>query len=150
MAAAVGYSKDNMIKADRLAAKRKRTITSKMRRASLLDDRTRAFEAKVSELGRRIVVGIAVMEETAQSMSSTARPPTARPAGSAAASEQTSANVQMVASATEERTSSIAEIGRQARNSTRSPPRRRERPAALATPRARCPRARKRSATSSP
>jgi methyl-accepting chemotaxis protein len=118
MAAAVRVFKDNMIKADRLAGEKEAESEVKMRRASALDALTRAFEAKVSELVGGLSSASAVMEDTAQSMSSTAEA-TNRQAGIvAAASEQTSTNVQTVASATEELTSSIAEIGRQAAQST--------------------------------
>jgi methyl-accepting chemotaxis protein len=118
MAAAVRVFKDNMIKADRLAAEKEAESNVKMRRASALDDLTRAFEAKVGELVGGLSSASAVMEDTAQSMSLTAAA-TNRQAGIvAAASEQTSANVQTVASATEELTSSISEIGRQAAQST--------------------------------
>jgi methyl-accepting chemotaxis protein len=118
MAAAVRIFKDNMIRADRLAAEKEAENNVKMRRASALDDLTRAFEAKVSELVGGLSAASAVMEDTAQSMTSTAEA-TNRQAGIVgAASEQTSANVQMVASATEELTTSIAEIGRQVAQST--------------------------------
>jgi methyl-accepting chemotaxis protein len=118
MAAAVRVFKDNMIKADRLAAEKDADNEVKMRRARVLDDLTRAFEAKVSELVGGLSSASAVMEETAQSMSSTASATNRQAGVVAAASEQTSANVQMVASATEELTSSVAEIGRQVTQST--------------------------------
>jgi methyl-accepting chemotaxis protein len=118
MAAAVGVFKDNMIKADRLAAEKEAENDIKMRRAHALDELTRAFEAKVSELVGGLSSASAVMEDTAQSMSSTATATNRQAGVVAAASEQTSANVQMVASATEELTSSIAEIGRQVAQST--------------------------------
>jgi methyl-accepting chemotaxis protein len=118
MAATVRVFKDNMIKADRLTTEREAENGVKMRRASALDELTRAFEAKVSELVGGLSSASAVMEDTAQSMSSTAAA-TNRQAGIVAtASQQTSANVQTVASATEELTSSIAEIGRQVAQST--------------------------------
>jgi methyl-accepting chemotaxis protein len=118
MAAAVRVFKDNMIKADRLAAEKEAENDVKMRRAHVLDELTRAFETKVSELVGGLSSASAVMEDTAQSMSSTAADTNRQAGVVAAASEQTSANVQMVASATEELTSSIAEIGRQAAQST--------------------------------
>jgi methyl-accepting chemotaxis protein len=118
MAAAVRVFKENMIKADRLAAEKEAESDVKMRRARMLDDLTRAFEAKVSELVGGLSSASAVMEETAQSMSSTATATNRQAAVVAAASEQTSTNVQTVASATEELTSSIAEIGRQVEQST--------------------------------
>jgi methyl-accepting chemotaxis protein len=113
MAAAVQVFKDNMIKADRLAAEQSADNDTKMRRAHVLDDLTKAFEARVGELVHGLSASSATMESTARSMSSTATG-TNRQAGVVAdASEQTSSNVQMVASATEELTSSITEISRQ-------------------------------------
>jgi methyl-accepting chemotaxis protein len=118
MAAAVGVFRANMIKADRLAAEKEAENDVKMRRAHVLDELTRTFEAKVSELVGGLSSASSVMENTAQSMSSTASATNRQAGVVAAASEQTSANVQMVASATEELTSSIAEIGRQVAQST--------------------------------
>ena len=118
MAAAVRVFKENMIKADRLAAEKDADNEIKMRRARVLDELTRAFETKVSELVGGLSSASSVMEETAQSMSSTASATNRQAGVVAAASEQTSANVQMVASATEELTSSVAEIGRQVAQST--------------------------------
>jgi methyl-accepting chemotaxis protein len=118
MASAVQVFKDNMIRADRLAAEKEAENEVKMRRARLLDDLTGAFEAKVSELLGGLSKASSAMEHTAQSMSSTASTTNRQAAVVAAASEQTSTNVQTVASATEELTSSIAEIGRQVAQST--------------------------------
>ena len=118
MAAAVRVFKDNMIKADRLAAEKEAESDVKMRRARVLDDLTRAFEAKVGELVGGLSSASSAMETTAQSMTSTATATNRQAAVVAAASEQTSTNVQTVATATEELTSSIAEIGRQVAQST--------------------------------
>jgi methyl-accepting chemotaxis protein len=118
MAAAVGVFRDNMIKADQLAAEKAADSDVKMRRAQMLDELARTFESKVGELINGLSSASSVMETTAQSMSSTAAS-TNRQAGIVAtASEQTSSNVQTVASATEELTSSIAEISRQVAQST--------------------------------
>ena len=118
MAAAVRVFKDNMIEAERLANEKAAENDIKMRRVQVLDELTRGFEAKVSELVGGLSAASSVMEDTARSMSSTADA-TNRQAGIvAAASEQTSTNVQTVASATEELTSSISEIGRQVAQST--------------------------------
>ncbi len=113
MAAAVSVFKHNMIAADRLTAEKEAENDVKMRRARVLDDLTRAFETKVSELVGGLSSASAKMEDTAQSMSSTAADTNRQAAIVATASEQTSTNVQTVASATEELTSSITEIGRQ-------------------------------------
>jgi methyl-accepting chemotaxis protein len=118
MAAAVRVFKDNMIKADRLAAEKEAENDIKMRRARMLDDLTRAFETKVGELVGGLSSASSAMENTAQSMTSTATATNRQAAVVAAASEQTSTNVQTVATATEELTSSIAEIGRQVAQST--------------------------------
>jgi methyl-accepting chemotaxis protein len=118
MAAAVRVFKDNMIEAERLSAEKTAENDIKMRRVQVLDQLTRGFEAKVTELVGGLSAASSVMEDTAQSMSTTAAA-TNRQAGIvAAASEQTSTNVQTVASATEELTSSISEIGRQVAQST--------------------------------
>jgi len=118
MAAAVKVFKDNMIRADRLAAEKQAENDGKMRRAQALDGLTRAFEAKVTELVGGLSSASSTMESTAQSMTSTAAQTNSQAAVVAAASQQTSTNVQTVASATEELTSSIAEIGRQVAQST--------------------------------
>ncbi|MGX1353666.1 methyl-accepting chemotaxis protein [Bradyrhizobium elkanii] len=118
MAAAVQVFKDNKIEADRLAAEKEAENDVKMRRARVLDDLTRTFEAKVAELVGGLSAASSVMEETAQSMSDTAAATNRQAAVVAAASDQTSTNVQTVASATEELTSSISEIARQVATST--------------------------------
>ncbi len=118
MAAAVQVFKDNMIKAERLAAEKQAENDVKMRRAQLLDQLTHTFQAKVGELVGGLSSASSAMESTAQSMTSTAAATNSQAAVVAAASEQTSTNVQSVASATEELTSSIAEIGRQVAQST--------------------------------
>jgi methyl-accepting chemotaxis protein len=118
MASAVAVFKDSMIEAERLAAEKAAENDGKMRRAQMLDELTRAFEAKVTELVGGLSSASSIMEETAQSMSSTATLTNRQAAIVAAASDQTSANVQTVASATEELASSISEIGRQVAQST--------------------------------
>ena len=99
--------KDNMIKADRLAAEKEAESDVKVRRARVLDDLTRAFEAKVGELVGGLSSASSAMETTAQSMTSTATATNRQAAVVAAASEQTSTNVQTVATATEELTSAV-------------------------------------------
>jgi methyl-accepting chemotaxis protein len=118
MAAAVQVFKDNKIRADGLAAEKEAENDVSIRRARALDDLTRAFEAKVSELVGGLSSASSLMEQTAQSMFETAGTTNSQAAAVAAASGQTSTNVQTVASATEELTSSISEIGRQVTQST--------------------------------
>ncbi|KIU46004.1 methyl-accepting chemotaxis protein [Bradyrhizobium elkanii] len=118
MAAAVQVFKDNKIDADRLTTEKEAENDVKMQGARVLDDLTRAFEAKVTELVGGLSAASSVMEDTAQSMSATASATNRQAAVVAAASDQTSTNVQTVASATEELTSSISEIARQVATST--------------------------------
>jgi methyl-accepting chemotaxis protein len=118
MAAAVQVFKDNKIRADTLAAEKEAENDARMRRAHALDDLTRAFETKVGELVGGLSSASSLMETTAQSMAETAGTTNRRAAVVATASEQTSGNVQTVASATEELTSSISEISRQVAQST--------------------------------
>jgi len=118
MAAAVAVFKDNMIRADTLAAEKAAESDVKMRRAQMLDELARSFELKVTELIGGLSGASAEMETTAQSMSSTADATNRQAGVVATASQQTSSNVQTVASATEELTSSISEIGRQVAQST--------------------------------
>jgi methyl-accepting chemotaxis protein len=118
MAAAVGVFKDNMIRADTLAAEKATESDVKVRRAQMLDELARSFEAKVTELIAGLSGASTEMETTAQSMSSTAEATNRQASLVATASERTSSNVQMVASATEELTSSISEIGRRVAQST--------------------------------
>ncbi|MBR1175235.1 HAMP domain-containing protein [Bradyrhizobium sp. KB893862 SZCCT0404] len=118
MAAAVGVFKDNMIKASQLAVEKERENELKMRRANLLDDLTRGFEAKASELLGGLASASAQMKEAAQSMTSIASTTGEQTALVASASQHTSGNVQTVAAATEELSSSISEISRQVAQST--------------------------------
>lgn len=118
MAAAVGVFKDNMIKADRLAAEKAADSDVKIQRAHMMDGLARQFEAKVNALIAGLTRASGVMENTAKSMGATAAATNRQASVVAAASEQTSGNVQTVASATEELTSSISEISRQVATST--------------------------------
>jgi methyl-accepting chemotaxis protein len=118
MAEAVGVFRDNMIRADKLAAEKAAESDVKMRRAQMMDQLARGFEVEVTKLVGGLSGASAEMETTAQSMSSTATAAGKQAGLVATASNQTSANVQTVASATEELTTSISEIGRQVAQST--------------------------------
>jgi methyl-accepting chemotaxis protein len=113
MARAVQVFKDNMIKAERLAAEQDGDRRVKEQRAQRLDTLTESFDVKVGQLVAALSSAATQMEGTARSMSTSAEESSRQAAAVAAASEQTSANVQTVATATEELSSSIAEIGRQ-------------------------------------
>jgi len=119
MAGAVQVFKDNMVRADELAAQQAAEQRLKDERSQRLDTLTTDFEAKASSLVGILSSAATELNATAQSMSSTAEETNAQSVAVAAASEQASANVQTVASATEELVASIREIGTQVVQSTR-------------------------------
>ncbi len=119
MAKAVQVFKDNMIKADELAAAQKAEQLAKEERARRVNALTADFDASVSQVVQSVSSQATQMESSAQSLSSTAEEATKQSAAVASASEEASANVQTVASATEELSSSIAEISRQVTQSSR-------------------------------
>ena len=118
MAGAVQIFKDTAVEAERLAVRQAEEQAVRERRAQRLEELTRGFETKVSDLVHSLSGAASEMEATAQSMSSTAEHTNRQSAAVAAASEDASANVQTVATATEELASSIQEIGRKATQST--------------------------------
>jgi methyl-accepting chemotaxis protein len=114
MAATVQVFKDNLIASARMAeAQEAERRDAGRTRARLLDDLSKAFEAKIGNMVKAVSTTATEMRTTVRSVSGTAEATTLQAATVAAASDQTSANVHTVASATEELTSSIGEIGRQ-------------------------------------
>jgi methyl-accepting chemotaxis protein len=118
MAAAVQVFKDNMVRADELAAQQEAERRSKDQRARQLEGLTTEFEGKASAMVRILSSASTELNATAQSMSSTAEETNRQSVAVAASSEQASANVQTVASATEELVASIREIGAQVAQSS--------------------------------
>jgi methyl-accepting chemotaxis protein len=119
MAKAVQVFKDNMVKADDLAAAQKAEQAAKEERAKKVNALTAEFDASIGKVVQAVSSQASQMETSAQSLTTTAEEATKQSATVAAASEQASANVQTVASATEELSSSIAEISRQVAQSSR-------------------------------
>jgi len=91
---------------------------AKMRRAQMLDELTKRFEANVSSLTQGLSSAATEMEATARSMSSVAADTTEQSVTVSSAAQQTSANVQTVAAATEELSISIREIATQVTQSS--------------------------------
>ncbi len=119
MARAVHVFKDALIAkrdADALAAAE---ADAKLRRAQILDQLTKTFEANVSLLTQGVSSAATQMEATAQSMAAIASQTNDETVTVASAAEQTSANVQTVAAATEEMSISIREIASQVGQSSR-------------------------------
>ncbi len=110
MAEAVQVFKDNMILADKLAARQEEEQRVQIERAERLEALTSDFDAKVGEMINAVASSALKMEETASSMSTTAGVTSKRSTHVATAAGQASANVQTVAAATEELSASIREI----------------------------------------
>ncbi|SDA10857.1 methyl-accepting chemotaxis sensory transducer with Cache sensor [Methylobacterium sp. UNC378MF] len=110
MARAVQVFKDALIAKRAADAAAVAENAAKMRRAEMLDAVTARFDAQVSTLTRGLSAAAAEMEATAREMTGTAARTTDQSVRVAAASEQTSSNVQTVAAASEEMAASIHEI----------------------------------------
>jgi methyl-accepting chemotaxis protein len=119
MAAAVQVFKDNMVRADKLAAEQEAERAAREQRARRIEQMTRDFDSEVQTTLGSVASAASQMEGTAQAMSANAEQTTRQAVTVAAATEQASANVQTVASAAEELASSVGEIGRQVEQSAR-------------------------------
>jgi methyl-accepting chemotaxis protein len=117
MAGAVQVFRDNMIKADTLAAEQAAAQAARDQRTSLIESLTQQFDAEVNAVVEGLTSASTELQASAKSMSSTAEETSRQSNAVAAACEQTLANVQTVASATEQLSSSIAEIGGQVHHS---------------------------------
>jgi methyl-accepting chemotaxis protein len=119
LAKALQVFKDNAIEARRLAATQQAENDAKMRRAQVLDDLTKRFEANVSALTQGLSSAATEMEATAGSMTSTADATNQQSVMVVSAAEEAAVNVQTVAAATEELSASVQEIAAQVAQSTR-------------------------------
>jgi methyl-accepting chemotaxis protein len=113
MARAVVIFKENMIRADELAAKEAEALGTRERRAKLMEELTSGFDLEVSDTLKMVKTASTGLHATATAMTATAEESKRQVTVAAAATEQTSANVQTVAVSAEELSSSISEISRQ-------------------------------------
>jgi methyl-accepting chemotaxis protein len=113
MASAVQVFKDNMIRADELAAAEAVEREAKERRAMNLSTLVGSFEEKIGRMVEQLTAASAQMEHTAKFMTATADQTNTRAATVTAAAEQASGSVNTVAAAAKELSASIAEIGSQ-------------------------------------
>ncbi|WP_052954461.1 methyl-accepting chemotaxis protein [Microvirga vignae] len=104
------------IEADEVALQE---MSTKARRAQVLDELTRQFEHNVSAMTQSLSSAVSQMEVSAQSMSVVADQTNHQSVGVASAAQQTTVNVQTVAAATEELSISVREIASQAADSSR-------------------------------
>ncbi|HYE49359.1 MAG TPA: CHASE3 domain-containing protein, partial [Azospirillaceae bacterium] len=113
MAAAVEVFKKNAVEADQLAAEQAREQEAKQRRAQAVETLITGFDGSVAGILKTVASAAEQLNATAEGMSAVAGQTRHQATATAAAAEQTAANVQTVAAAAEEMTSSIAEISRQ-------------------------------------
>ncbi len=118
MAQAVQVFKDNMIKADELTAQAKEEQATREERAKRLEQLMRDFDRDVADVLGAVTGASDQMRQTSESMSDTAKRTSEQATAVASASHQATQNVQTVAAASEELSSSISEIGRQVAKST--------------------------------
>jgi methyl-accepting chemotaxis protein len=119
MAQAVQVFKSSMIEADRLGEQQRTEAAAREKRAKSLEQLTNRFGEQVGLLVQTLSHAAGDMQGVASSMSATASHTNEESVAGSAAAEQTTANVQTVAVATEELTSSIHEIGRQVLQSSK-------------------------------
>jgi len=118
MSKAVLVFKENMIKAEKLAAEEAEAVKRREQRAAKINELTAGFDQDMSVILKTLASAATEMETTATGMSSTAEETSRQSGIVAAAAEQASTNVQTVASATEQLSASIAEITQQVSQSS--------------------------------
>jgi methyl-accepting chemotaxis protein len=118
MAKAVLVFKENMIRADALAAEQERERQTKEERTRRLEVSAQNFDRNVSSVVGAVSAATQQLQSSAQAMSTTAEQTNRQAGVVASASEGATANVQSVAAATEELAASIAEIGQQVSQSS--------------------------------
>ncbi|GGB45593.1 chemotaxis protein [Tistrella bauzanensis] len=111
MAKAVETFRDNMIRADALAAEQEATRADQAARRRRREDLTRQFVAGVTDIVSTLSSAADQVRGNAEGLSRTAEDQSSRSTTVAAAAEQATANVQTVATASEELAASIREVG---------------------------------------
>ncbi|MBC08244.1 methyl-accepting chemotaxis protein [Thalassospira sp.] len=118
MSNAVLVFKENMIKAEKLAAEEAEAVKRREQRAAKINELTAGFDQDMAVILKTLASAATEMQSTATGMSSTAEETSRQSGIVAAAAEQASTNVQTVASATEELSASISEITQQVSQSS--------------------------------
>ncbi|MBF0305358.1 MAG: HAMP domain-containing protein [Alphaproteobacteria bacterium] len=119
MAQAVQVFKDNMIRADQLAAEQEQARVAREQRTRKVESLTQEFDKSSGGALDSVSSAATQLQSTASSMTATAEETSRQATAVAAAAEQASSNVQTVASAAEELSSSISEISRQVATAAR-------------------------------
>jgi methyl-accepting chemotaxis protein len=118
MAQAVQVFKDNMIAADAMRAEQVRAEEEKEQRQLVVTEAIRSFETVIGRIVETVSSTSGQLETAAGTLTKTADTTQQLSTMVAAASEQTSANVQGVAAASEQLSSTVSEIGRQVQESS--------------------------------
>lgn len=113
MAAAVQVFKENLLRADELAAAQRGEQERKEARQAAIEGYIRDFERSIGAAVGALAAAAEQLGATARILTASATTATSQASAVATAAEEASANVQTVASAAEELSSSIAEINRQ-------------------------------------
>jgi methyl-accepting chemotaxis protein len=118
MSRAVEIFKQNMIKADHLAAEQQADQARKEQRQLAVEGLIGTFDQSITDSLHTMATASTELRATAQLMTATAEETGRKSTAVASASQEASTNVQTVASATEQLSASIAEISRQVSEST--------------------------------
>ncbi|WP_322515486.1 methyl-accepting chemotaxis protein [Rhodopseudomonas palustris] len=113
MAESLEVFRDNMIQTRALTEEQDKDRAAKAERTRRIEARIADFEATVRAAMEKLQASTNTMQETAQSMATTAERSSSLVTAVASAAEETSVNVQTVASGTDQLASSINEISRQ-------------------------------------
>ena len=118
MAGTVLVFKENIIKADELAAKEAEAAKMQLNRSQALEVLTSKFDTDVSQLLTEVIANVDQMDGTANSMLQIAEDTSKRATCVSTTSQEACQNVQTVAAAAEELSASISEISRQVSDSS--------------------------------
>jgi methyl-accepting chemotaxis protein len=118
MARAVLVFRENMVKADQLAAEQESQQAAREERTRRIEELNHTFDQSVSGVLDAVVSATSQLLGTSNSMSSIAEETSNQSSAAAAAAEQANSNVQMVAASVEELAGSIREIGQQVEESS--------------------------------
>ena len=117
MAEALSVFREGIVQANAAAAEKAAEQEAKQRHAAMIDQLTSEFGEGATSALAAVSAAASRMKGAAEHMSSVAAQAKHQTGAVATASEQAAANVQTVAAATEELSSSITEISRQVGNS---------------------------------
>ena len=119
MSQAVEVFKANGIEREKLEEANRREAAAREKRAAAVETLVQSFDQSVSEILKNLSAASTELDATSKEMTGVAETSQSQTGEAAAASEQTSSNVQTVATATEELTASIREISSQVSDSSR-------------------------------